>query len=125
GGDPSYIRHPEKLGRAPVMKEFKASKDGFIVKMDSEGVGIAGMLLGAGRETKESEIDYLAGIILRKKTGDFVKKGDTIAELFTSEEARLDAAVARISDAVVIGSEAPEKRPLIYARVTEQGVDKI
>ncbi|MCC8066936.1 MAG: pyrimidine-nucleoside phosphorylase [Clostridiales bacterium] len=122
GGDPDYIRHPERLGKAPVCAEFRAVEDGYITKMDSEGIGIAAMLLGAGRETKESIIDPLAGIILEKKTGDPVKKGETIARLYTSDERKTEAAGKRMQEAVAIGAEAPEKRPLIYARVTEQGV---
>ncbi|MCD7956848.1 MAG: pyrimidine-nucleoside phosphorylase [Lachnospiraceae bacterium] len=123
GGDADCVRHPEKLGRAPFAREVKAEKSGYIVQMDSAGIGVAAMLLGAGRETKESEIDPLAGIILSKKTGDFVKKGETLATLLTSEEAKLGAAKTRFLEAVEIGAKAPQKKPLIFARVTERGVE--
>ncbi|MCD8104081.1 MAG: pyrimidine-nucleoside phosphorylase [Lachnospiraceae bacterium] len=123
GGDGTCVRHPEKLGRAPFAMEVKAETGGYITKMDSAGIGIAAMLLGAGRETKESEIDPLAGIILSKKTGDSVKKGETVATLLTSDETRLDAAKERFLESVAIGQAAPEKKPLIYARVTERGVE--
>ncbi|MCD8012932.1 MAG: pyrimidine-nucleoside phosphorylase [Lachnospiraceae bacterium] len=123
GGDPDYIYHPEKLGRAPFAVEFAAAKSGYIEKMDALDIGVAASLLGAGRETKDSTIDPLAGIILKKKTGDAVKKGERIATLLTSDESRLEAAKKKLAEAVVIGSEAPERHPLIYARVTEQGVE--
>ncbi|MCC8103959.1 MAG: pyrimidine-nucleoside phosphorylase [Clostridiales bacterium] len=123
GGDPDYVFHPEKLGQAPFEGAFTAEESGYIVKMDAEDIGIAASLLGAGRETKESTIDPLAGIILNKKTGDAVKKGETIARLLTSVEAKLDGALNRLKEAVVILPNAPQKHPLIYARVTERGVE--
>ncbi len=125
GGDQECIFHPERLGRAPFGMDFCAAKDGYIVKMDSEEIGTAAMLLGAGRETKDSEIDSLAGIILLKKTGSAVKKGEPIARLLTSEERRLHDAEKKMAHAVTIGQNSPEKRPLIYARVTAQGVEEI
>jgi len=123
GGDSAYVYHPEKLGRAPFEGEFQAKESGYLAQMDAEGIGIAASLLGAGRETKESTIDPLAGIILLKKTGDAVKQGETIARLLTSEEAKLDGALRRFGEAVAVSPKAPQKHPLIYARVTEQGVE--
>lgn len=123
GGDPDYVYHPEKLGRAPFEGQLQAEESGYLVKMDAENIGIAASLLGAGRETKESTIDPLAGIILNKKTGDAVKKGETIARLLTSEETKLDGALKRLEEAIAISPKAPQKHPLIYARVTEQGVE--
>ncbi|MCD8021589.1 MAG: pyrimidine-nucleoside phosphorylase [Lachnospiraceae bacterium] len=125
GGDADCIRHPEKLGRAPIEAVFTAPSDGYITKMDSEGIGIAAMLLGAGRETKESTIDLLAGIILNKKTGDAVKQGEAIAVVRTSDESRLPGALEKLSEAVSIGSEKPDARPLIYARVTAKDVERL
>ncbi|MCD7744413.1 MAG: pyrimidine-nucleoside phosphorylase [Lachnospiraceae bacterium] len=123
GGDPDYIYHPEKLGRAPFTAELAAEKSGYIERMDALDIGVAASLLGAGRETKDSAIDPLAGIILSKKTGDAVKKGETIATLLTSDESRLEAAKKKLAEAVIIGAAAPRKHPLIYARVTEQGIE--
>ncbi|MCD8073570.1 MAG: pyrimidine-nucleoside phosphorylase [Lachnospiraceae bacterium] len=123
GGDPDYVYHPEKLGQAPFEGVFQAEESGYLAKMDAEGIGVAASLLGAGRETKESTIDPLAGIILHKKTGDAVKKGETIASLLTSEEAKLESAISRFGEAVTIAPAPPQKHPLIYARVTAQGVE--
>jgi pyrimidine-nucleoside phosphorylase len=92
--------------------------------MDTAGIGVAAMMLGAGRETTESRLDYHAGIILAKKTGDAVKKGDTVATLFASEESRLQGAEERFLEALAIRSEAPQKEPLIYARVTDGEVHR-
>ncbi|MCD7819943.1 MAG: thymidine phosphorylase, partial [Lachnospiraceae bacterium] len=123
GGDPAYVREPQKLGRAPYEIEVKASESGYIAQMNAEDVGLAASLLGAGRETKESIIDPLAGIILCRKTGDAVRQGETIARLLTSEEMKLESAQKKLQEAIVIQQDPPARRPLIYARVTEQGVE--
>jgi pyrimidine-nucleoside phosphorylase len=122
GGDESCIYHPEKLGQAPITAEVKAPADGYITAMDTTGIGISAMMLGAGRETKESQLDYLAGIILKKKTGDPVQAGETIAVLLTSEEQKIAGADQRFLEAVTIQEQEPEKEPLIYARVSSEGV---
>lgn len=124
GGDEEYIYHPEKFGRAPFSMEVKAPVSGYITHMNTEGIGISAMMLGAGRETKESSLDYQAGIILKKKTGDPVEKGEVIAVLQTGEEARLEDAGARFLESVAIGALRPEPETLIYARVTEEGTWK-
>lgn len=125
GGDESCIFDTEKLGRAPIAAEVKAPADGYIVSMDTEGIGLAAMMLGAGRETKESTLDYQAGIILKKKTGDAVKAGEVIAELLTSEEPRIEGARERFLAATVIGDEKPQAEKLVYARVTAQGAERL
>ena len=92
--------------------------------MNAEGCGIASSMLGAGRETKDSEIDYTAGIVLKKKTGDSVKAGDVLAVLYTSNDSLFEAAEEKYQQSVVIQAEAPKEEPLIYARVTPNGVEK-
>ena len=79
---------------------------------------------GAGRETKESEIDYTAGIILHKKTGEKVEKGDVLAALYTSKEELFEAAAEKYKKSIFIEEEAPKKEPLVYARVTPKGIEK-
>jgi pyrimidine-nucleoside phosphorylase len=65
----------------------------------------------------EDEIDYTAGLILRAKTGDFVRAGDPIATLYTCDESRFSAAEQRLLASTTIGDKKPEDRPLIFARV--------
>ncbi|MDE6182739.1 MAG: pyrimidine-nucleoside phosphorylase, partial [Eubacteriales bacterium] len=79
GGDIELIKNPENFEKAKFTKEIISQKEGYIIQMDTEGLGISSTILGAGRETKDSIIDFSAGIILEKKVGDFVKKGDIIA----------------------------------------------
>ena len=125
GGDPAYILDTENFEKAPFSYEVKAERTGYIASMNTESCGIASSMLGAGRETKESEIDFTAGIIIQKKVGDYVEAGETMATMYTSNEALFAAAVKRYQEAVVIAEEAPEKQPLIYARITKEGVEKL
>lgn len=125
GGDPAYILDTENFEKAPFSYEVKAERAGYIVSMNTESCGIASSMLGAGRETKESEIDFTAGIIIQKKVGDYVEAGETMATMYTSKEALFASAAKRYQEAVVIAEEAPEKQPLIYARVTKEGVEKL
>lgn len=117
GGDIECIENPDKFEKAPYSLDVKAEKSGYIVRVDTEGYGIASLLLGAGRNTKEESIDFSAGIILKKKTGDYVNKGDVIATLYTSNEAKFEASKAKFLSSTEIADKAPEARPLVLDRV--------
>ena len=110
GGDPDFT----KLPTAPVQIPVRAERDGWIVRMDAEQVGVASSLLGAGRMTKDAPIDHAAGIVLEKKTGDYVCSGDVLAWLHTSEKTLLPAAEARFRSALQWGEAAPKQDRLIY-----------
>lgn len=120
GGDASVIRDTEKFAKAPFSYEVKAPDAGYITFMDTEKCGIASAMLGAGRETKESEIDFLAGIILHAKVGEYVEEGQLMATLYASDEKLFRAAAAMYEEAVTIGQDKPRKEPLIYARITRE-----
>lgn len=123
GGDVSCIRNTEKLPLAPLRREVRAEREGYIAHMDTEKCGVASMLLGAGRETKESELDYGAGIILKKKPGDWVKKGEILAEFFASEENLFRDAQEKFKEAVLISGDRPEKKKLIFGKVSGNGAE--
>lgn len=125
GGDSSVIKDTSLFKKAPFYKEVKAKKSGYITRMNTEQCGIASSLLGAGRITKDSLIDYTAGIALIKKVGDQVCQGDVIAVLYASEEALFAASEKEILRAVTISPDQPEEMPLIYARVTKNGVERL
>ncbi len=125
GGDSSVIRDLTLFARAPYEREVKAVKSGYITHMNTEQCGIASSLLGAGRVTKESRIDYTAGIALKKKAGQKVLEGETIAVLYTSKEELFDASQEEFLKAVTIGDQKPEPEPFIYARVTGKGVERL
>lgn len=117
GGDVRYIDDPEKLALGGVTQVISAPADGWIRKMDAQECGSAAMMLGAGRACKEDKIDYRAGIRLLHKTGEHVKKGEALAELYTSDAGLLADAAARLEKAYVFADEKPEETPLIYSRV--------
>lgn len=119
GGDSSVIRHPGLFPKAPFSYEVKAVKTGYITKMDTEGCGIASVMLGAGREIKDAPIDYSAGIRMHKKTGDYVEKGQVIAVLYSSEETRFAQTEKKWLESVMIEKEKPAEQPLIYTFVEE------
>ena len=113
GGDPRVTEDYSLFGTAPIQREIRAAEDGCIIGMDTEGIGKASLSLGAGRNTVTEPIDYTAGIILHKKTGDRVKAGDVLAVFHTSDEARLKSAEDIFLQALCMGPEPPEEKPLV------------
>ena len=124
GGDSSVILDTDKFEKAPYAYQIFAQEEGYIAAMDTESCGIASSMLGAGRETKESTIDYAAGIILNRKVGDYVVKGDLLATMYASDAALFTAAAKRYVDALTMKADKPVDDPLIYARITKDGVEK-
>lgn len=125
-GDTSQIDHPEKLPTASKVVEVTATQDGYVTAIQAEEIGIAAMTIGAGRETKESVIDLSVGIVLRKKIGDQVKAGDAIADLHVNgdDANKVSTAVDRVREAYQIASQPTEPKPLVYAIVTKDGVQR-
>ena len=114
GGDVSYIANSEKFPAAGAVYEIKAKKDGFLASMDCALIGKTATLLGAGREKKGDHIDMSAGIVLVKKTGDFVRRGETLAYLHTNRAEKLGEAELTYLSALVFSDSPVEKEPLIY-----------
>lgn len=123
GGDTSVLDDPSRFDRSNVCYEVLAQREGFLYAMDTERCGIASMELGAGREKKEDPIDYSAGIVLRKKVGDFVRKGEVLASFYSSEESKCRTAEQTFTQALRIQDARPEQTALIHTRVTAQGVE--
>ncbi|HCJ4460035.1 TPA: pyrimidine-nucleoside phosphorylase, partial [Listeria innocua] len=86
GGDASIVDHPEKLPQAKYQIEVPAKTSGFVSQIVADEIGIAAMILGAGRATKEDEINLAVGLMLRKKVGDQVKEGDSLVTIFADQE---------------------------------------
>ena len=118
GGDASLIESTDNFTKAKHRKEILSPADGYIMATDAEKIGSASVVLGAGRVTKDDTIDYTAGIILHKKTGDKVHKGEPIAELFTNDEDKLTSAEEMFMSGFVFSEKEAERKPLIY-RVVE------
>lgn len=115
--DLAFIDDPEKLCPAKYERTVCAKESGYLRAMNAEQIGKAAALLGAGREKLEDAIDPSAGILLFKKTGDFVAAGDTLAVLKTSSRASFEEAEAPFLDALRFGETKPKAKPLIYGIV--------
>lgn len=124
GGDVSVLDDPNQFSQAKIHFDVAAEKSGYLYSVNTEQCGIASMELGAGREKKEDTIDYSAGIILHKKIGDFVKAGEPIATLYSSTEDLCRTAECTLQKAIDIREEKPSRKPLVYARVTKDGVQR-
>ncbi|ANY70122.1 pyrimidine-nucleoside phosphorylase [Paenibacillus sp. BIHB 4019] len=117
GGDPSVVDHPEKLPQAAYLIEVPAKTDGVVAEIVADEIGTAAMLLGAGRATKDSEIDLAVGLMLNKKVGDTVKAGESLVTIHANRE-NVDDVLAKIYDNIRIGDKV-EAPVLIYGTVTE------
>ena len=110
GGDTSYILSPETFPVSPVQAELKAQNPGYLTYINTEGVGTAAGILGAGRSKKEDDIDPCAGIILHKKLGQKVEAGESLATLYTSDKSLLDAGIRHLKTCYEI-KDVPESVP--------------
>ncbi len=124
GGDSSVIKDTNNFAKAKFSMDVVAKSAGYITFMDTEKCGIASSMLGAGRETKDSIIDYSAGIIINNKVGDYVKEGQIIATLYADKEELFEAAGKKYVEAITIEDKEPDKMPLIFARVTKEQIEK-
>ena len=124
GGDPAVIDDPSGFPAAAYEQDVVCMQDGWLYATDTEKIGIAAVLLGAGRETKESVIDPAAGIRLLKKAGDPVKKGDVLARLYAGDAAKFAAAEEKFHSALTFAARRPQLPALVLARVDKDGVTR-
>ena len=117
GGDVSALTDYDALLAPVVRYEVRARQEGFLQSLNTEQCGIASVALGAGREKKEDAIDYSAGILLKKKPGDFVHAGDVLAEFHAASETLCRDAEEIFQNALQYGEQAPQLRPLILDRI--------
>lgn len=113
GGDESQVDDVPAMLECSYVKEIKAGCVGYVSHIKSDDIGIASMLLGGGRETKDSIIDLSVGIVINKKVGDRVEESDTIATIYANDEKKMSAAVEKVVGAYTISDEQPAVRPLI------------
>ncbi|WP_114166055.1 pyrimidine-nucleoside phosphorylase [Exiguobacterium sp. TNDT2] len=114
GGDASLVDDLSKLPQAKYETTFVAKQAGYVESIIADEVGVAAMLLGAGRATKDDQLDFAAGITLEKKVGDKVEAGDVIAVLRSNKE-DMTSALERMDHAYTIGATEPTARPLVHA----------
>ncbi|MNI30720.1 Pyrimidine-nucleoside phosphorylase [compost metagenome] len=126
GGEVAQIDDPSLLPEAELKIEVKSDRAGYVESIQAEEIGIAAMLLGAGRETKDSVIDLAAGVDLHKKIGDPVQVGEVLAVLHlnTPYEKGLAEAKSKVLNAYGISDDKVPNRPLVFALVTPEGIKR-
>ncbi len=113
GGDSRVVYHPELLPEAAITLPVEAPKSGYVTRIVCDEVGICSLILGGGRETKESEIDLSVGLVLRKKVGDYVESGEPLAVIHANDAGKAEQARTRYLKACTIAGDAPERTPFI------------
>lgn len=113
GGDCEAVYCPELLPKSSIQYPIEAPVSGYISRIVCDEVGICSLILGGGRETKESQIDLSVGIVLCKKVGDFVNAGETLAVIHANDEKKAEEAAKRYLAACSITKEVPIRLPLI------------
>ncbi|WGI20036.1 pyrimidine-nucleoside phosphorylase [Latilactobacillus sakei] len=115
GGDPAVIENPKLMPQAQYQIELPAKENGYVTEMTANEMGIASMLLGGGRQAKTDEIDYAVGLVLHKKIGDPVQKGESLLTIYSNRE-DIEAIKDLLYDNIKVGSKA-QKVTLIHALI--------
>ncbi len=122
GGDAAALEHPERREGAAPVAEVRApdAAEGCVAALDAPALGRAALALGAGRRTKEDDVDPTAGLVLEKKPGDAAAPGDVLARLHARHPGGLDAARAAVQSAYAYGETAPAPRPILRGRYADE-----
>ncbi|MFF2448722.1 pyrimidine-nucleoside phosphorylase [Neobacillus sp. NPDC058068] len=118
GGDASIVDDPAKMPQAKFIIELEAKEDGYVSEIVADEVGTAAMILGAGRATKESVIDLAVGLVLRKKIGDQVKKGESLVTIYSNFE-NVDEVKQKLYENIKISTSKVEAPILVHEEITE------
>lgn len=124
GGDAACIDNTDLLPSSKLVMDIKARERGFVEKIIADEVGMSSLILGAGRETKESTVDLSVGLVLNKKVGDGVECGESIATVYGNDEEKIKLCCQRLYNAYVISQAPVQKNTLIYGIVTDKGIEK-
>lgn len=119
GGNPEAVYDTGLLPKASIEYEYKADTEGYVSRIVCDIVGTSAMVLGGGRENKDSVIDLSVGIVLEAKKGAYVHKGDVLARFYANDENKLSDAVKRFADAYVIEDTRPAESRLIKKVIME------
>lgn len=125
GGDETVVDNAEKLPKAQYLIDIKSDICGYVSVIQAEKIGRSAMILGAGRETKESTIDLATGMILNKRVGDRVEKGEILAEFHVNDKSKIDEAERLLKEAYIISDEYKKPNPLVYGVVSKEGIQRL
>lgn len=124
GGDSSYVWSPEKFRRTEFIEEIISPEDGYVAEILTDEIGMTSLILGGGRETKDSEIDLSVGVKIYKKVGDYVRKGESLARLYANDVTKIKAAYPRLFNAYRMSKERVEAPKHVLGIVTKDGVTR-
>ena len=113
GGDSAAVYNANLLPRAPIVEPVFVQDSGYIEHIECDEIGICSLMLGGGRETKDSEIDLSVGIVLTKKVGEYVEQGDFIAYIHGNDHEKIRAVKKRLLNAYTFSMQKPDKTKLI------------
>lgn len=122
GGDPRALDDPSLLRRAAAVMEVPSPAEGFVGSINALEVGLTAMMLGAGREKKGDAIDPAAGVVVRKKVGDAVSRGEPLALIHYNDGEKAGLAASRLAQAFTLTAEKSDRPPLLRAVVAAGGV---
>ena len=117
--DISYIKDPSKFEKSKYVIPILSEETGYIKRIDAEIVGSVSRYLGAGRVNKEDDIDYTAGILLNKKTGEYVEVGEALAYINTNDETKTKGALLNLAKAFEITNKRVSKSKTIIEIITK------
>ena len=120
GGDASYVYDPSRFGTAAECADIVSQSDGYVARADAGVIGRLAYALGAGRPDKDARIDSSAGVLIRRERGEYVKKGEVLATLYSQSRRRVENALAAAGGAFVLSDSPPEPKELVY-KIIRQG----
>ncbi|MBL8605619.1 MAG: thymidine phosphorylase [Myxococcales bacterium] len=117
GGDPRAVDDPSRFAKAAMTVALRATRAGFVSAIDTRKVGVAAVVLGAGRMRTDDVIDPAVGFVFERNVGDRVAVGDVLVTLHVQHQAQADEALARLAEAITVGDTAPAEVPLLLERI--------
>ncbi len=121
GADVRCLENPDIYPSAAAQKDLVSPESGFVCDIDAREIGLAAVDLGAGRRRKEDKISYTAGIILHKKHGEWVDKGEPLATLYADDADKITEVEPAVAAAFTLRAEEPPPRTLIVSQLTKEG----
>ncbi|MGD8520952.1 MAG: pyrimidine-nucleoside phosphorylase [Desulfobacterales bacterium] len=126
GGNPEVIQNPELLPQPEVKIQINSRATGFIEKINALEIGMASRILGAGRKTKDESIDPSIGILLKRKVGDRIEKGEPLAVFYSDgDKQKIETATSRFLNAYIISDQQVDPPRLFYARITTDKIEEL
>ncbi|MCI9175462.1 MAG: pyrimidine-nucleoside phosphorylase [Lachnospiraceae bacterium] len=113
GGDKRYVYQPELLPAAAIQMQVINTEAGYVGGIQAEEIGLASLILGGGRMTKDSPIDLSVGVLLHKKRGQAVQPGEALATVYANDMEQAKEAYGKIVRAFSIQPQAPKQRPMV------------